>query len=50
MEGKDQCKSSKECEDLIGKASPNLPRVMQRDNNAQKRPNSLKSQNCYKSI
>ena len=37
IEDKGQCKSDKECEDLIEKAFPSLPRIMQRDNNVRHR-------------
>ena len=32
IEDKDQFKSGNKCEDLIGKAFPSLPRIMQRNN------------------
>ena len=32
-EDKDQCKSGKKCEGLVGKAFPSLPWIMQGDNN-----------------
>ena len=36
-ENKDQCKSGKKCEDLIRKAFPSLPRIMQGDNDVHDR-------------
>ena len=33
IEDEDQCKSGKECEDLIEKALPSLPCILQKDDN-----------------
>ena len=47
VKDEDQCKEDKECEDLIRKAFPSLPRLRQRDSNASHQKKKVQiSLNC----